>query len=338
MSFTESAEGAVSSLPASATKVGQVAAKLAGWGVATVAVTFMLLRPNRRRTGNRGGLFFGSGVVVVLCKTLLMVNDGSNAAPAAPSVAVAAAIPEPAVAVPAPAPARPLAAPKIAKPKAPVADASVNKPAPAKPNQARAATAPQRAKVTPVAPASAPAKAAPARPGSPLGPRYADKSSGYSVQFPAGWTYKTFDDDQCWVIDATDGQSAVMSVGFSQFPSHVTVDQIVVAKVTKGLQGRAGTVVHGSGYATVGGRRSLWHKYTGPIPRTDGKPRMTAVHYLLPLQDGRALEVRVAATPEKFNEMAPRMKQSLDSFKLLAAVPDPRTAKAARGTKEVSKG
>jgi hypothetical protein len=241
--------------------------------------------------------------------------------------------------VSAPAPARPSAVPKTARPKAQVADASVKKPAPASPAQAKTATVPQRAKVTPIAAAAAPAKAAtPARPGSPLGPRYADKTSGYSVQFPAGWTYKTFDDGQCWVVDATDGQFAVMSVGFSQFPSHVTVDQIVVAKVTKGLQGRAGTVVHGSGYAMVGGRRSLWHKYTGPIQRTEGSPLMTAVHYLLPLQDGRALEVRVAATPDKFNEMAPRMKQSLDSFKLLAAGADPRTAKAARGTKEVPKG
>jgi hypothetical protein len=49
---------------------------------------------------------------------------------------------------------------------------------------------------------------------------------------------------------------------------------------------------------------------------------MTAVHYLLPLQDGRALEVRVAATPEKFNEVAPRMKMALDSLKLLTPVAD----------------
>jgi hypothetical protein len=237
---------------------------------------------------------------------------------------------------PATRPAR-TAVPRTLRPKAHVADASAKKPAsvasaaPAKP------AAPQRTKATPVAAAPA-VKAPAARPGSPLGPRYADKTTGYSVQFPAGWTYKTFTDGQGWIIDATDGRSAVMSVGFSPFPAHITVDEVVTAKVTKGLQSRPGTVVHATGYAVVGGRRSLWHKYTGPIPRTDGNSRMTVVHYLMPLQDGRALEVRVAAMPEKFNEMAPRMKQSLDSFKLLAAAPDPRTAKAARASSSVPKG
>jgi hypothetical protein len=94
--------------------------------------------------------------------------------------------------------------------------------------------------------------------------------------------------------------------------------------VTRGLQKRAGTVVLASGYTTVGGRRALWHKYTGPITRPDAPVRMTAVHYLLPLQDGRALELRLAATPEKFNELGPRMKQSLDTFKLLARVAEAR--------------
>jgi len=51
---------------------------------------------------------------------------------------------------------------------------------------------------------------------------------------------------------------------------------------------------------------------------------MTAVHYLLPLQDGRALELRLAATPEKFNELGPRMKQSLDTLKLLTKVAEAR--------------
>jgi hypothetical protein len=51
---------------------------------------------------------------------------------------------------------------------------------------------------------------------------------------------------------------------------------------------------------------------------------MTVVHYLLPLQDGRALEVRVAAVPEKFNATAARMKQSLDTLKLLTPVAQAR--------------
>ena len=353
MSLTESADGAVSRMPVSATKVGLIGAKLAGWGVATVAVTFMILRPRGRRSGTRGSLFFGSGAVVVLCKTLLMVSDGSDAAPA---VAAGVTVSTPVAQAPNPAPpttrtatASKAPAPKVARPKAQVADGTAAKgQAPAETTRSKPAPA-QAAKVTTVAapapkPAPKPAaaqapKTAAARPALPLGPRYADKNAGYSVQFPAGWTYKNFTDGQCWILDATDGQSAVLSVGFSQFPPNLTVDQIVPAKVTKGLQSRPGTVVHSTGYTTVAGRRCLWHKYTGPIPRTDGSPRMTAVHYLLPLQDGRALELRVAATPETFTDLAPRMKQSLDSFKLLAVpAADPRTAKAARATKEVPKG
>ena len=44
---------------------------------------------------------------------------------------------------------------------------------------------------------------------------------------------------------------------------------------------------------------------------------MTVVHYLLPLQNGRAMEVRLAALPEKFRELGPRMKQSVDTLRLL---------------------
>jgi hypothetical protein len=135
-------------------------------------------------------------------------------------------------------------------------------------------------------------------------------------------------DNACWVLDATDGHAAVISVGFSKCPPTLSVDQIAPEKRTRSLQGRSGTVVQATGYATIAGRRCLWHKYTGPISRPDGNPRMTAVHYLLPLQDGRALEVRLAATPEKFNEMAPGMKQSLESFKLVTPVADTSSARA----------
>ena len=117
-------------------------------------------------------------------------------------------------------------------------------------------------------------------------------------------------------------------MGFSSFPAKTTVDEVVPEKVTRGLQKRPGTVVHSSGYATIAGRRCLWHKYTGPISRPDGNARMTVVHYLLPLQDGRALEVRVAAVPEKFNAAAPRMKLSLDTFKLLTPVASAAPARA----------
>ncbi len=171
-----------------------------------------------------------------------------------------------------------------------------------------------------------------------LGSRYQDAATGYSMQFPAGWTHKAVKGGGGWVLDATDGRGGVISIGFAPFPANVSAEQVSPERIATALRARPGTVVHGGGFGNVGGRKCLWHKYTGPIPRTDGTPRMTAVHYLLPLQDGRALELRVAATPEKFNELAPRMKQSLDSFKLLAApTADPRTAKAARGTKEAPK-
>jgi hypothetical protein len=52
---------------------------------------------------------------------------------------------------------------------------------------------------------------------------------------------------------------------------------------------------------------------------------MTVVQYLLPLQDGRALDVRAAAPPGQFNTMAPQMKQSLQTLRLLA----PQAAAAA---------
>ena len=78
------------------------------------------------------------------------------------------------------------------------------------------------------------------------------------------------------------------------------------------------------------GRDDFWRgvregrRGVGPITRPDAPVRMSAVHYLLPLQDGRALVLRLAATPEKFNELGPRMKQSLDTFKLLTRVAEAR--------------
>ena len=49
---------------------------------------------------------------------------------------------------------------------------------------------------------------------------------------------------------------------------------------------------------------------------TNGSPRMMRLHYLIPLQDGRALELRAAAPPTKFEQIAPLMKQALESFRL----------------------
>lgn len=323
--------------PESAAKLGKWGAQLAGYGVATIAITFMLLRPRRKR-GPRGSLFLGSGIIMVLVKTLLSVSDGTDAAPAPTAPVVAAATPAPvakpspvakSATPPAPAPRKrpvnaavvtpPKPEPAETKPKSPAPAVSTTEPAKVRPTKTTAAPKPAPASK----PAVAPKTVASSKSASPLGPRYADKAGGYSIQFPAGWTSKP-STETGWVLDATDGKSAVMSVGFAKFPADVTIDDVPAERVTQGLQKRAGTVVHSSGYGTVSGRRCLWHMFTGPITRGGATTKMTAVHYFLPLQDGRALELRLAAPPEKFKEVAPRMKQSVESFKLLTKLADAR--------------
>lgn len=338
MPRTESPEEFVSTVPRSdgaqsAAAVGKWAAKLAAYGVATVAFTFMLLRPGRSASGKRGSLFLGSGMVVVLMRALLGGSNDPSVGPATPPAPVlAAATPVPAPASPATATAarpqpRVTAPPRSSAPSAAaskpqsgaVAAESVSKKqvaavaGEAKPQ----AAVPSVAAPAPVAKAGAAAR--PERRPAVLGPRYADKASGYSIQLPAGWASKPLKDG-CWVLDASDGQTAAITIGFSKFPATMSVDEVVPEKVSRGIQKRTGTVVHSTGYSSIAGRRCLWHKYTGPVSRPGGNTRMTTVHYLLPLQDGRALEVKVAATPEKFGQMAPRMKKSLDSFKLLTPV------------------
>src|SRR4051812_11721805 len=106
MSRTESLEEVSSSSAprfnaAQAAAAGKWGAQLAGYALVTIAVTFMLLRPKRLGPGRRGSLFFGSGVLVVLMKTLLATSDGSDAAPAPRKPAA------PVVAAATPAPARP---------------------------------------------------------------------------------------------------------------------------------------------------------------------------------------------------------------------------------------
>lgn len=305
--------------------IAKCVAKLAGYAIATVAVTFALLRPNRARSNNRGSLFLGSGVLIVLIKMLLSVSEGSGPGSTSGVPVLAAAAAAPVAAPVVPAKAAPVASPRKRSP----SGATVARPRPqAKPQPTETKRNPPAVVVptlaaTVVPPAvSKPRPAGAARTGSALGPRYADKAAGYSVQFPTGWTQRPVKDAGCWVMEAGDGGGATISVGFSKFPAAKSVDEVIPAKITRSLQQRAGTVVHASGYATLGGRRCLWHKYTGPISRPNGSPRMTAVHYWLPLQDGRALEVRVAAAPEKFNEIALRMKQSVDSLKLLTRIAD----------------
>ena len=43
---------------------------------------------------------------------------------------------------------------------------------------------------------------------------------------------------------------------------------------------------------------------------------MTRITYVLPIAKGRALEVRVAATPQAFDEIIPLMKQSVATLRV----------------------
>ena len=342
MSRTESPEGAAGSANGGGYVSGPGAAvdsaalvrwagRLASYAVATLAVTFVLLRPSRRGPAKRGSLFFGSGLLAVLFKTIFLAGDGAETAPARPVPAVAAA---------APAARPPGAAPATTKARRPerrktgvsrVSTGSAPRPvatkvpdavaeAPAQPKPAAPVPVAKTAAALPPAPQPAPGK-----PAAQLGPRYADKAGGFSLQFPAGWTHKSYTDGGRWVVDASDvSSSALISVGFSAFPAEKTIDQVPAEKLTKALQKRTGGVVHASGYATIAGRRCMWHKYTAPTGRPGDATPMTMVHYHLPLHNGRALELRVAAAPDKFNEMAPRMKQAVDTLKLLTPVADAR--------------
>jgi hypothetical protein len=61
----------------------------------------------------------------------------------------------------------------------------------------------------------------------------------------------------------------------------------------------------------------MWVKSVGPLPMTNGRPLMTRVQYIIPLQDGRLMEFRVAAPPEKFDSMSPLFRQVLETLQVL---------------------
>ena len=183
-------------------------------------------------------------------------------------------------------------------------------PAPAaKPTTAPFASATRRR-----AAAAAPAPAA--RPADPLGAIYIDETNGYSIRFPAGWSIRSFKGEP-WVIDAGDGRVGLISIGFSPFPNGFTTESIPPEWIARRIKRRADTTLHGQGYSTIGGRKALWSKSTGPLPMTHANPRMTRVNYILPTGDGRVLELRVAASPEQFDRLVPVMKKAVETFKLL---------------------
>ena len=322
--------------------------RLLFYGTITVGVTVAILRPGQ------GGQWQGAAFLARVRSVL-----ASDPAPAPKHVVAVTIAPYHPATAPSPSPTtREATTPREAAPEpAPVAaapPASREEPAATAPVATAPAVEPVVAEAPrvepvvsapPVAPAvtqpapetqavqkpETPAKAPLARSGKPqatrkrpvgygrLGPKYLDPMNGYSIQFPAGWRYRTSHDGGNWVLDATDGAGGIISLGFSAFPPDITAERVNRDLITQALKGQRGTVVHGEGFATLAGRECVWHRYTGRIPRRDGNPRMTVVHYLLPLQDGRAMEVRAAAVPERFRELAPKMKQSIESLSLVKA-------------------
>jgi len=154
-----------------------------------------------------------------------------------------------------------------------------------------------------------------AAPAEPLGPVYSDDAHGFTMRFPTGWAIHTFTGDP-WVLDCGDVKSGLISVGFSPCPAEITADKLLPEAIARRIKRRPNTTLHGQGRCTIAGRAALWSKSTGPLPMTNADPMMTRVQYIIPLGDGRVLEIRVAAPPEKFDAMTALMKKAMDSFQV----------------------
>jgi hypothetical protein len=155
-----------------------------------------------------------------------------------------------------------------------------------------------------------------------LGPIFVDETNGFSMRFPAGWALRHFAGEP-WVLDCGDGKLGLVSIGFSPFPADFTADNIPPEWVARRIKKRNDTTLHSQGYALIAGKKALWSKSTGPLPMTNGSPKMTRVNYIMPLGDGRVMELRIAATPELFDQLMPTMRAAVESFRLI-----PRTSPA----------
>jgi hypothetical protein len=150
----------------------------------------------------------------------------------------------------------------------------------------------------------------------PLGATYVDDEHGFTLRLPAAWSIRTFTADP-WVLDSGDASSGMISVGFSPCPAEITADHLLPEGIARKIKKRAGTKLLGQGKTQIAGRKALWFKSTGPMPLTTGSPVMTRVQYIVPLGDGRLLELRVAATPQQFDVLGNVMKQSIDTFMII---------------------
>lgn len=165
--------------------------------------------------------------------------------------------------------------------------------------------------------AAKPAKAPRGQAASDLSDRYTDNANGYSIQFPAGWNNKTFASGDPWNAEVSDDRSGMISIGFSPFPSSATVDQLKADRLAARLQSQSHAVVRGHANAVIDGHKGLWFRYTAPVETALGRQTMECVHYYVPLRDGRMLELRLAAVPDKFAAVAPLLHKSLATLKLL---------------------
>jgi hypothetical protein len=149
-----------------------------------------------------------------------------------------------------------------------------------------------------------------------LGATYRDDVHGFTIKFPTRWPLHTFDGEP-WILDCGDTRVGLISIGFSPCPAEITADKLLPEAIARRIKKRQNTTLHSQGRTELGGKKALWSKSTGPLPMSNADPMMTRVQYIVPLQDGRVLEIRVAAPPDKFNFVAGLMKQSLDTFHVL---------------------
>ena len=178
---------------------------------------------------------------------------------------------------------------------------------------------------TPRPPATKPAQQRAPQPSDPLGPVFTDAVHGFQMRFPAGWAIRSFPGNP-WVLDAGGVQAGLISIGFSPCPPEITADKLLPEAIARRIKRRPNTTLHGQGRCVLAGRQALWSKSTGPLPMTNADPMMTRVHYILPLGDGRVLEVRVAAPPERFDATAAVMKRALDTLQIIQQQSNTATA------------
>ena len=274
-------------------------------------------------------------------KSGAVVKSGAPAKPAAPAATAGAVTPagqatsagpvKTATAVKTTSPAKPGAP---AKAVAPVKTAATAKPAPS-----AKASAPEK----PAAVAKAPVAAQPAAAGKPpavaskapaaaapvavvsdadLASPFTDEINAFSIQFPRAWKSGPIAGNP-WVLEATDAGRAYISVGVQEMPGTPLPIATTLSNIAAHLRTQPDTVLHDSGTDSIQGHPYAWFRYTAPMPTTTGAARMTMVHYVIPMPS-RALEVRMAATPDRFAALQPLMNRSMESFEIL----ETRTADA----------